>query len=267
MRKISTPASSLVAELQPQHVLQDGAAERGRALRVQLRVVHVCGHHQVEVRRLLGDRLVRHPLALAHPVEVLVALGQRHVAVEAGVPVSREVLAAGDDRVVVEPTDDRSAEVRDLGRIRRDRAIADDRVLGVAVDVEHRREVQVEPRGGELPATHGAHLVGEGHRVDHAELRHLREDGERLRQPMHRAPLLVDADERRDTAAERPELLRQIQDLIELLEVPAEQDDAAEAPLLVHADEVVRQPRALEANDETLADTPLELPKVGHEVS
>jgi hypothetical protein len=66
--------------------------------------------------------------------------------------VTREVFSAAEHAAIGEPTREREREARGLARITREGAIADDRVLGVGVDVEDRREIEVDAEPSELGA-------------------------------------------------------------------------------------------------------------------
>ena len=89
--------------------------------------------------------------------------------------------------------DDRGAEPRDvLGRLRQ-RAIADDRVLRVRVDVEHRRVVERDADRPQLGGERAREPLGQRDVAAAAERRHRRPLGERRLQPRDAAALLIDA--------------------------------------------------------------------------
>ena len=134
--------------------------------------------------------------------------------------------------VALQRADDRGAEPRDVLGLLRQRAIADDRVLRVGVDVEHRRVVERDADGLQLGGQRAREPLRQRDVAAAAERRHRRPLGERRLQPRDAAAFLIDADpERQLGAPARCASTRQLGDLLGLGDVAGEQDHAAEAEL------------------------------------
>jgi hypothetical protein len=234
---------------------------------VDLGVLHVPRHDQVQHGRLVERRVERHQLDRLQPFHVGVAVGHLEMAVLLRVAVAGEVFAAGHDRVVVQTADDRAPQAGHLLRRVGDRAPPDDRVLGVGVHVQHGREVQVETGGRQLATDDGADLVGQRHRGHLPQVGHVREHREGFGQPMDQPALLVDADEGRHATTHRPQRLGQVEHLFEGLEVALEKDEAAEAPFFIEPQQLLGDARAVETDDQPLANASFEGPQIRHERS
>mgnify|MGYP006175315415 CR=1 FL=1 len=74
--------------------------------------------------------------------------------IDFGVAVTGEVLDAGADACRLQPLDVRARVPRDQAGVGTEAAHADHRVQRVAVDVRDRREVHVEPIGGQQVRAH-----------------------------------------------------------------------------------------------------------------
>ena len=96
----------------------------------------------IEATPRLDRRPERHELDRVEPIGRMLDERQLEVRVGAGVAVPGKVLAAGRDAFACSVSMMHRAEPRDiLGRLGQ-RAVADDRVLRVGVDVEHGRVVE-----------------------------------------------------------------------------------------------------------------------------
>ena len=122
------------------------------------------------------------------------------------------------------------AEPGDVLRAFGQRAIADDRVLRIGVDVEHRRVVERDADGLQLRRERRANRSASVSSPLRAERGHRRPLGERRLQPRDAAAFLVDADPQRQLAREHCDS-RDIRHLLGLVDVAREEDDAAEVEL------------------------------------
>jgi hypothetical protein len=66
--------------------------------------------------------------------------------IDVGIPVARKMFRGTEDPGLSIPTQHRQAIVRHLFRVRPKGTDADDWVVGVAVDIDNWREVQVKPQ-------------------------------------------------------------------------------------------------------------------------
>src|SRR5580765_6040211 len=147
------------------------------------------------------------------------------------VSVSRKVFAAGRDARRLQPanhgTPECGREVRALGQ----RAIADDGVRGVRMDVEDRRVVEVDADGRELRRERRRKTLRQLLVAAPAQRDCRRPLGERLLQPGHPPAFLIDAHPQRPVDREVRDLARELRHLTGLDDVPGKVDDAAEIEL------------------------------------
>jgi hypothetical protein len=184
------------AELAAQHAGQDLRAQRRRHVRSLAEPRHreVSRHHRVDSRR---DRaLERQQLDAPQLGAVAGHRRQREVAVRVDVAVAGEVLAAREQPRGLHALDERAAEPCDELRVLAEAAHVDDRVRGVAVDVEHRREDPVEAERLRLLAGHAAHRFRERRAAGRAD-EHLVAELRRARQPEPHAALEVAGEQQR----------------------------------------------------------------------
>ncbi|MEM6750724.1 MAG: hypothetical protein AAF612_09665 [Planctomycetota bacterium] len=133
-------------------------------------------------RQLAGLQLVDR---VGHAREVVVA-------VDVGVAVAREVLGARRDALLLHAPDQGRAQLGHAVRVGAERAVADHRVRGVGVQVEHRGEVQVEAGGPQLAPDQTAQGASPLGVAQAAELTHRRRRRKPPGQTHHAAALLVD---------------------------------------------------------------------------
>ena len=88
---------------------------------------------------------------------------------------------------------------------------------------------------------------------------HVGEDREGLGQPMNGPTLLINPDKGRHPATHRPQVLGQLEDLLKRLKVAFEEDEAAEPPLLIEAQDLLRNFGPVEADDDALTDAALQV--------
>jgi hypothetical protein len=105
----------------------------------------------------------------------------------------RKVLSAGGNAVVLERRDDRDAQASDHLRILCKGAVANDRVVGVRVDIEHGRVVERNADGAQFARERCGKPGGEATIAASAQDGHWRPFRERRLQPRDAAPLLVHA--------------------------------------------------------------------------
>ena len=163
----------------------------------------------------------------------------RDMAVGLGPAVAREVLAAVGHAGLQQALHQAARQRRGHPRVAVEGAVADDAAAAV-VQVEHRREAQVDAAGAQLgrqhPAGGAGHVAGGQRavafalgRVVHpalAEGAHRRQVGEAVAaEALHPAALVVDADH--DVGPDRLDLGHQPGQLRAVLPVAAEQDQAA----------------------------------------
>ncbi len=153
------------------------------------------------------------------------------VRIGAGVAVTRKVFAARRHTLGLKSPNDHRAEPRDLVGAFRQRAIADDGILRVGVNVQHRSVIERDADGGELARERATESFGQGFRAGSSEHRHRRPPRERLLQSGDAAALLVDAHPRRHRAPERLGLSGEFNDLLGRLDVAPEQNHAPEIEL------------------------------------
>ena len=127
---------------------------------------------------------------------------------------------------------DRGAEPGDVLGLLRQRAIADDRVLRVGVDVEDRRVIEGDADALQLGRERSRESLRQLRVAAAAERRHRRPLGERRLEARDAAAFLIDRDPGRQIGHEARGIERQLGDLLRLGDVAGEQDDAAEAELL-----------------------------------
>jgi hypothetical protein len=118
------------------------------------------------------------------------------VAVEQGIPVSREVLEATLDAAGTKAAQERAGTRHHALWIIRKGSVADHGVVRVGVHVHHRREVQGDAQASELPAQHAAHPFEQAEIAEIREPAHGRQAQRGRSEPCHSSALLVDGDQR-----------------------------------------------------------------------
>ena len=220
---------ALVTELVAQQRMDDAWRQRGRLLFVERGDQHVRGHDEGDPRA--NGLAERHELDASEPVWRMLDDREVEVRVDRRVAMSREMLATRRDAIVLQPADDRCAERRHhLGRFG-ERAIADDRILRVGMDVEDGRVIERDAdrlqlrrqRRGERAASAGSPLrpsmaIG-GHSVNGARSR------------ATRPPSWSTLTQSGNSAASVLRVARELGHLLGRFDVAAKQDDAAELKL------------------------------------
>ncbi len=160
------------AHLAAQDLLVEGGGQRrGTAARVEAGHRDVAHHDRVHPgsdRRPEGR-----PLHELEAAAVAVDQGQVLVAVDGGVAVPREVLGRGHQPAAARTHDEGGAEPPDHLRVLAEGADVDHRVVGVVVDIHHRREGPVDAQRPAFPRRHLADeaggLLGAGRADGHCE--------------------------------------------------------------------------------------------------
>ena len=143
-----------------------------------------------------------------------------------------EMLAAGDHTASRQPLDQRGSQLGDHLRVAVEAAIADHRADAM-IEVEHRREAQVDAAGTQLGRQHftdGACGVtrlirrARPHLAQHA---HRRQAGKPVQEALDAPPFVVDRDQQ-VRAAQRTNLVGQRTQLCDRFEVAPEQDHRAD---------------------------------------
>ena len=179
---------------------------------------------------------------------------QREVAVDARVAVTGEVLGAGGDAFRLEPGEERTRVSCDELRRAAETAVADHGVGRVRVDVDDRREREIDAQVGELAAERVCHRGGEGEIIVLAEPAHRRPRCPPVAQTLHAATFLVDRDDERQLGGSRGvQSTQERARLLGALEVPPEQHDAADASRGDLRAQRSGELRALEAAEQQLA--------------
>src|SRR5437762_1796037 len=100
------------------------------------------------------------------------------------------MLPARRDAVLLQAADDRGTQPGDGFRILAERAVADDRIARVGVDVEHGREIERDADGLELRGERRSKTARQRLVAGAAERRHRRPLGERRTQARDASTLL-----------------------------------------------------------------------------
>src|SRR5499426_4322807 len=103
---------------------------------------------------------------------------------------------AGDNSAIAQPMNPLLAECNDFLRVGSERAVTDYRIFRVRIDIQHRREIQVDSHRGEFCSGCAGHSVGELDVSGFAKTRSRRKVGEWFGKPMNSSPFLIDGDER-----------------------------------------------------------------------
>ena len=204
----------------------------------------------------LDGRPERYELDGPQPVRRMLDDGKLDVGVGRGIAVSGKMLAARRHAGSLQLLDDHAAQPGNRFRFRAEGAIADDGVLRVCVNIEHRRVVERDPHGRQFGGQRTSELPGERGIVAPPQHRHRRPLGERRPQPRHAAAFLIDADPAWLFSAEGPQVERQLCDLLgrfDVVQAP-EEGNAPEIELASQRAQLDGDEGAREAADEQLSD-------------
>ena len=159
---------------------------------------------------------------------------QPEMRIDAGVAVTRKMLAAGDDFLRLHRQHEWQSRLDHGLRRRSESTRADDRVCGVGVDVEHRREIEVEAEARQL-APHGA---ADSCRVP-SPTRRIGEAGDGRRRAADATALVIDRNQKSFPAVRDAYLVNQPAVAVEpgcigevMAKIAFEQNDAGRLQIL-----------------------------------
>ena len=145
--------------LRSRPVMIAGIERRGNGRGIERRDETVKGHDSLNAR---GDRATeRNELDGVDPRAARMDRGDREMRILFGVAMPGKVFSRGQHPVFLQAVDQRRAHVGDEARILAERSHPDDRIRGIVVDVEHRREGDVHAQRASLERGDASLLVGE----------------------------------------------------------------------------------------------------------
>ena len=172
-------------------------------------------------------------------------------------PCPRKMLAAGGDAGALQLLDDDASEARhNLGPLA-ERAIANDRIFGIRVNVEDRRVIERDADRRQLGRKRRCKPLRKRRIAASSEHRHRRPHGERRTQPRHAAAFLIDADPGWQLDAKDLRVVREPRHLLGPFDVPqaSKQGDAAQIELPGERPHLDRDITAGETTNQQLTDT------------
>ena len=132
---------------------------------------------------IVADRFAkRHELDPADAIGWMLDERQREVGVDRRIAMSREMLAAGRNAVVLKAADNSGAEPRNGPGILAECSIADDGIARIGVNVEYGGVVEADPHGFELGGQRRREAARERLIAAASQRRHWRPFGERRTQ-------------------------------------------------------------------------------------
>ena len=221
---------AVVLQLVAQQVGHHAARQRRGAFLVERRHQDVRGHDRRHAG--LNRRLEWQEFHAAETVRRMLHDRQLEMGVGARVAVTGEMFAARRDALGLQRPHDGAAEPRSLLGLLRQRAIADDGILRVGVDVQDGRVVQRDADALQLHRERPGESFGQRHVAAPPERRHRRPLGKRRFQPRDAPAFLIDGDPHGEIRHQPCGIERQLGDLLGLGDVSREQDDAAQPELL-----------------------------------
>jgi hypothetical protein len=249
---------AVVLELAAQDAVDHGLGDRSRILGVQLRVEDVRHHDRRDPGR---DRALEGTdLHVFQARAALLDRRQREMGIEVGVAVPGKVLGRRHHAAALKPLDHGDAQSSHPLGVVAERAVADDGIVRVRVDVHDRREIALDPRRRAFRGQGRAHASREVFGPDAPERAHGWPDRPGRAHARHPAPFLVHRDEQRGVVAgvarRLLELAVEPRDLFRIRDVPREQDDVADPELTDQLLDVGGGLEAVEADHEALPDSP-----------
>ena len=156
--------------------------------------------------------------------------------------------------IVAQAARPRGAHGTDYLWLHAEGARADDRIVRIGIDVQHRGEVQIDADDSELGRGCPAGSIGEIAVVARADPGRGGKVGERPGQAMDISALLVDGDKRRLTRCAVPKIAAQRQDLPRLAAISTEKNKAAKIVFGKNQSLVPAEALAPAADHDHLAD-------------
>ena len=217
-------------------------------------------HH--DVRTVLNGLLEGRQLEVLEVAHVLVDHREVDVRVQVGVPVTRKVLETPHHTHRVQTLEECDGVSRDRVRISRERAVADDGVVGVRVDIGAWRPVEVEAHRPKLGSDGRRGLTSQRRVVDVPQDAHGRPRC--LTHTEHATTFLIDTQQRRRVVRHQAgELSVELQHLGRFFDVAGKEDESGRRSLPNKGLELIAGRGALEAQDEPLCGRPLSLSQRG----
>ena len=195
---------------------------------------------------------------LAQPRERMLDERELEMRVGARVAMTRKVFPAGGDTLGLQSANDCGAQPRHVGGFLRQRAVADDRVLRIRMDVEHRRIVERDADRRELQPQRAGKPRGKRRIAASAERRHRWPLGEGSFEARDAPAFLIDAHPERQVGHEPRRFVGHLGDLLRLCDVSREENDAAETRVARDRLELRGNLLSVEAGNQQLTDLPAE---------
>lgn len=150
------------------------------------------------------------------------------VAVEVGVPVTREVLAAGEDSAIVEASGEREGVLNDDFLGVAERSVANHRVERVGVHIENGCEVEVDSDRAQLLPEDGCCIARQRRITRRRQLLHGRKSQDGINETSYSPAFLIDGDELRELGIGVFQAgSDQLDRLIDVLDVALEEDQTS----------------------------------------
>ena len=160
----------------PQQVVHNDGGERGGLLRVQGGIDHMGGHQELDL--LSNSGLKRGEVNPLQGSLAALVVGQVVVRIDDGRPMPRKMLAAREYTRRAQSGGKGTAELCHPLRVRAKRAVANNRVVRVAVHVQHGCKVNIYPHAAQLLSKGDSDGMGELRGAGLAYLKSGREMGE-----------------------------------------------------------------------------------------
>src|SRR5438128_11314603 len=120
------------------------------------------------------------------------------------VPMAGKMFAARNNSRVSRPLDPRRAQLDHLLWVAGERALADNRIIWIRINVQNWRQVEINSYQSELYSSGAAGSVSESRVVSFTNLRGRGKTSERLWQPVSAPALLINGNKRRRIACGFP---------------------------------------------------------------
>ncbi len=193
-------------------------------------------------------------LDLAKPLGRSLDGRQFQMGVRAGVAVAGEVLSASHHPVILQAAHDGQPQFAHLAGIAADSPVADNRVGGVGVHIQHRRHVHVDADGAELFRRDRRGGIGHLGGVALAEPGAGREDRESVGESGDAPSFLVDGDQQGFALGQLLKAVGQLDDLRRMLQIARKENDSAGLQVAEEIGELRGEGLPGKAQHEKLAD-------------
>ena len=170
------------------------------------------------------------------------------------IAMTGEMLAARHDLGVLETRGRDQSHFNDRLRIGAECAVTNDGIVRIAVDVQHRGHVHVDADRFQLLGDRRRGCVRQFPRMTAADQLARGKDRKALGQAGDPSSFLIDGDQQWRFLAALLEVIGQLNDLVDGLQIPREENDAARFVFLEESGKLRRHARAQEADHEELSD-------------